>query len=531
MNREIWTHVRAVQRRSIERFLHRGRGSQWLPRAMARSYRADRRWRSATRSLAPTTVSAGTTQRFVTARWRSMCLVAMAVVTGAAALSWSRTPSYRAEADVLVRSSILTISTAELPDMGSEKAVAKSDVVLAAAARALGIPEHQLASGRSVRVPVDTRILEIGYTSTHPAIAQQRAQALAVAYVANWKSRQTSLIGGTTAAKIASNVPATSIITPAALPSAPTSPKHLVDVGLAAVIGLALGFGTALLRDRLDDGLRSPGDLAVRVGAPLMAMLPAVRHQRGDTKSALVMTAAPESAAAGSYRELRTDVLGAARRRGAKTLLVTCPSNEGKTAVSANLAVAMTQAGYRVTFICADVRRSYADLLGAHDGGAGARLLNTHTDPSHSLRDTGIEGLRVLPSEALDNDHGTIVQMSMLKWVLGDLREDTDFVIIDGPPVLLGADASAIAEFVEMIVIVGDARRSTRVQVDAAAHRLAHMRANVIGCVLDNVGRRYRAPEALPPVPAEFNGTNTSRRANGVLVGVQSVAPVGGGEN
>jgi capsular exopolysaccharide synthesis family protein len=222
----------------------------------------------------------------------------------------------------------------------------------------------------------------------------------------------------------------------------------------------------------------------------------------------------------------------AAARRGAKTLLVSCPSIEAKTVVAANLAVALAQAGSRVTFVCADVRDDYAArLLGAHDRSAAPRPLTSRSDMAQVLRDTPIEGLRVLPAGALDNDHGTIPQTPVLRWALGRLRSGADFVIIDSPPVLMGADADAMAELVEMVLVVGDARESTRRQVDAAAQRLEHVRADIIGCVLDNVGRRVRMPVMRMPLRPRVNGAALPARAGGVLANVESVVPVGVGEH
>jgi capsular exopolysaccharide synthesis family protein len=257
-----------------------------------------------------------------------------------------------------------------------------------------------------------------------------------------------------------------------------------------------------------------------------------VRGRRGDTGAPLVMVRAPNSSAADSYRDLRTHVLRAATRRGAKTLLVTCPSTEGKAVVSANLAVALAQAGYRVTFVCADLRHPYADeILGVRAGGVASRPLNGRADLAQVLRDTAIEGLRVLPADALDNDHGTILQTPAFNWALGGLRGAADFVIIDSAPGLLGADAAAIAEHVEMIVVVGDARQSTRRQIDATAHRLEHVRADIIGCVLDNLGRRSRVPAPQAPFTLQRNGADVSRDGDGVLADVHTVAPAAGGGN
>jgi len=72
------------------------------------------------------------------------------------------------------------------------------------------------------------------------------------------------------------------------------------------------------------------------------------------------------------------------------------------------------------------------------------------------------------------------------------LSAAADFVVIDAPPALAGADTGALAELVEMILLVGDARRTTRRQVNATVDQLRHVNAQIIGSVVDNFGRRTR---------------------------------------
>jgi len=67
-----------------------------------------------------------------------------------------------------------------------------------------------------------------------------------------------------------------------------------------------------------------------------------------------------------------------------------------------------------------------------------------------------------------------------------------DIVVIDAPPVLAGADIATMVELADMVLMVGDALRTTRAQVRAAAGQLEHVREKLIGCVLDNFGRRAR---------------------------------------
>ena len=69
-------------------------------------------------------------------------------------------------------------------------------------------------------------------------------------------------------------------------------------------------------------------------------------------------------------------------------------------------------------------------------------------------------------------------------------------------PMLDSSDVSVLAELADMVLFVADARHSTRAQVRAALQELDPVRDKVIGCVLDNVGRRPLKPaRPIPPRP------------------------------
>jgi len=449
--------------------------------------------------------TAGTT-RFLLAKLGWVLLVTLVVTLGAALLSWTRTPTYRSAADVLVEASTVPgVTTLQVPDMGTEKLIASSGSVIALASRTLGVPPATLSGATSVSVPVDTHVLRIAVSNTDPAKARQWAQTVAEAYVVfrttSHPSRAPDLTKSGT--DTTATVPA-SIITPAFLPGAPVSPNHAVDLAVAIVIGLSLGVGTAILRDRLDDRVRGAADLEARVGAPLLAPLPAFRRWRSGLPGRLVVGYGPDSAVAEAYRSLRARILQAAKRRNARTIVVTSPARVATTTVAANLAAALARSGRRVVLIGAELRRPRTHrVFGLPDHIGLTTVVLGGVPVRDALRPTVIEGLTLLSAGGQTVDPGTILQSPAFPAVLHDLRRHADFVVIEAPPVLAGADTVTLAELAEMVLVVGDGRRTTRAEVHAANQQLEPVRDKVIGCALENIGRTRRLGRLtlLPPPP------------------------------
>jgi tyrosine-protein kinase len=448
--------------------------------------------------------TAGTT-RFLLAKLGWTLLVAAVVTLGAAGLSWSRTPLYRASADVLVEPrTVPGVTTLQAPDMGTEKLIATSGDVIGLASRALDISPGDLNDAESVSVPVDTHVLRIAVTHPNPATAKLWAQTLAQAYVTYRTTSQPARPAdlSKSAVEPAATVPA-EIITPAGLPVDPVSPNHAVDLSVAVVLGLSLGIGTAFLRDRFDDRVRGAADLEARVGAPILALLPPFRR-RGGPPGRLVVGTGPDSPVAEAYRNLRARILQAAKRRQARTVVATSPARTGTGTVAANLAAALALSGRRVVLVCAQLRRPGThDIFGVPGLPGLTDVVGGQVTVRDALRSTAIGHLTVLPAGRATDDPGAVLQSPGLVSVLHELRRHADLVIIEAPPVLAGADTVTLTEVADLVVLVGDARRTTRTEVRGANIQLEPVRDKVIGCVLDNVGRTRRlrrlGPPTLPP--------------------------------
>jgi len=269
------------------------------------------------------------------------------------------------------------------------------------------------------------------------------------------------------------------------------------------VVGLGLAIGTAAIRDHLDDRLRGPSDVQSRSGAPVLSLIPAYQPLSRDPASHLTIVWSSNSVVAEAYRGLRTRVIAAGAARGARTLLVTSAGWERKSMIAANLAVALAQSGRRTVLVCADLRWSTAHrLLGVPNETGLSTLLARQTDLASVLRAPGIHGLRVLPPGPLPADPAEYLQRPALRTVLGELRNRSDFVIIDAPPLLATSDTTPLARLTEMILLVSDARKSTRGHLDAAMREAGEVAGKVIGSVLYNVGHRRWLRRGPAPHPS-----------------------------
>jgi capsular exopolysaccharide synthesis family protein len=243
-----------------------------------------------------------------------------------------------------------------------------------------------------------------------------------------------------------------------------------------------LGVVAAIVRDRLDQRIRSREDVEAVTDVAALGLIP-----EAPTLHRLIsVLPGGDPLAAEAFRALRARVLFGANRDGFRTIMVTSATEgEGKTATTVNLAVALAQADTKIVLVSGDMhrpgvwrylpergRRGLADVLAG-----GARLQDV-------LVQTDQDNLVLLPSGTLSKlPEAALGSADMLK-VLEELLEDADLVLMDSAPVLGVADTLDMATLVDGVVLAVDASHARKDLVREAAAELRSVGASIVGVVL-----------------------------------------------
>jgi capsular exopolysaccharide synthesis family protein len=286
------------------------------------------------------------------------------------------------------------------------------------------------------------------------------------------------------------------IIQPAAMPTSPVSPNHVVNVAFGFVAGIGLGVGLAFLRDRLSERVKSSEEAEANLEAPVLAVIPRLSAWRRPRQPFLVATAQWRSPAAEAYRVLRTNVLAACSALDVKSIAVTSAhAGEGKSATVANLGVVLARAGKRVSLVSADLRRPRLHEFFERDGEPGlievlsgrATLAEAVQEVSLPARgfDVPAAGLRFLPSGKVSEDPTELITSETMRRIIESLEDVSDIVLIDLPPVLPVTDALVVAAVTRNVLLVIGPKASTRPAISATRQQLDRVGARVIGGVLN----------------------------------------------
>jgi succinoglycan biosynthesis transport protein ExoP len=263
-----------------------------------------------------------------------------------------------------------------------------------------------------------------------------------------------------------------------------------------AMLGLLLGVGLAFLVELGNDLVRTPTDVARYLRIPLLGVIPDASEDSQVRRVELchVVRQAPYSATSESYRQCRTNLRLSGPAESFKTLLVSSSSaREGKTSVAVNLAATFVAADKKVLLIDANFRQpnlhalfpreKTRDSAERFDFGLSSVLMH-QCNAAEAVRTSGIAGLDIIDCGPLPANPSELLCSPRMEDLLARLRNNYDYIIIDGPPVLLVSDAKVLAGLADATLLVVNASATSRGAARRAVREFKQVNARVIGCVL-----------------------------------------------
>ena len=192
------------------------------------------------------------------------------------------------------------------------------------------------------------------------------------------------------------------------------------------------------------------------------------------------------------YKKIAANISGEAHKIGAKTILVTSVrEHEGKSTVSANLALSLVKQSYKVLLIDCDMRRPTLNSLFLEPG---EKLESTLGDLLMGKATMG-EVLRVDKGSGLHlllNNHNyvnstDIVSSEYMAKLLDVVKKYFDYIVVDSPPMSLMADAEVLADRCDMSVLVVNYDLVLAQDLNDAIDSLRDCRGAFVGCILNMV--------------------------------------------
>ncbi|CAL9433929.1 lipopolysaccharide biosynthesis protein [Streptomyces sp. enrichment culture] len=463
---------------------------------------------------------------------------------GGAWLGYSTSDTYVATSDVVLRVPTEdpfnpSIAVEKTLDMNTERQAATSRRTAERAAEALDFPGDpaDLVTGLQVTNPPKSQVLRFSYTTADPDLSARRANALVAAYLAdrreqteqtrdtmikglqaqlapiarqhdelaeeldgrsgaeaeadfavkaNLLNRITELSNRISKLKALDMTPG-KVIRTATPPTSSDGPGWALSLGLGGAVGVALGLLMAWVRLVFDPAARSEGDVARALRAPVLGSLPRTRET-----DPLLTEDREESPLAEEYRSIAYRLAYDQRFADRRRLLVAAPRGSSRTAaaVAVNLAASFAETGKRVLIVEAELRQpSLEGQLRAREIGRPAWAPDAGEGDAwpagrRLVVDAGESGtFDLVPGARVRNVARALTSPEMSRLV-EEADDPNVTVIVLTPPVFAYADALALVDRVDGVLVVCDPRGVHRSQLARLRDLITGAGGTVLGTVM-----------------------------------------------
>jgi capsular exopolysaccharide synthesis family protein len=241
----------------------------------------------------------------------------------------------------------------------------------------------------------------------------------------------------------------------ATVPEAPFLPKWPTNLTLGLVLGVLLAAGFIYLLEATDNTVHTDVQLQERLGVTTLGTIPRLEKMYARDPYHFV-TKFPHCLPAESMRSLRMSLLLACGNDKNVVVLITSPgSNDGKTVIASNLAVALAEQGRKTLLIDGDLHKgTLSNVWGIKEERGLSELFEGSATLDEIGRSVGVQGLTVIPMGKRIDNPARLWEAETAEAVFAKARLDYSVTIIDAPCLLGLSDAQLISQKCDATLLV-----------------------------------------------------------------------------
>ncbi len=273
-----------------------------------------------------------------------------------------------------------------------------------------------------------------------------------------------------------------SVIEPAYLPIDPSKPRVALNLVLGMVVGLISGLALALLVENLDTRLYTSEEIEKFTQMPTIGKIPSAKDELHIAR--LNNGHYPQLEA---FRRLRTNILTATKQEASQVVLLTSAQRgEGKSTVSANLAVTIAQSGRKVILVDCDMRLPTVHKVFDLPNKRGlTSVLTEEVELDEAILYSTFPRLHILTSGPLPPNPTELLGSPQMVALVERMTEEFDFVLLDTPALLSVADAAVLAPIADTIIWVISRAQTRRNDIETVRRQLSNVRAKSVEIVIN----------------------------------------------
>lgn len=206
----------------------------------------------------------------------------------------------------------------------------------------------------------------------------------------------------------------------------------------------------------------------------------------------LVINVNPKSIFSEAIKTIRTNLAFSMIDKEIKTILLTSPqSGDGKSFITANLAVAYAQEDKKVLVVDCDLRKGRQheifEVMNLTSGGYSNLILNYKDDTKLDkyIINTSNKNIDLLPTGPTPPNPVELLASESNRKLMERIKKDYDVVLLDCPPVLGLSDTMIMTKYSDANLIVVSSRKTKIESLDKAKKVFEQAKANITGVIIN----------------------------------------------
>ncbi|HAG79983.1 MAG TPA: lipopolysaccharide biosynthesis protein [Cyanobacteria bacterium UBA12227] len=285
------------------------------------------------------------------------------------------------------------------------------------------------------------------------------------------------------------------IVEPAQIPDSRSSGKSVLILLLGAMAGTLLAMATIIILEVRDNSIKTLKEVKDLFGYTLLATIPTFGKKTVSRFTAQERTIPelpvrdnPLAAISEVYRMLQANLKFLSSDKPPKVILVTSSvPQEGKSTVSANLALAIAQLGRRVLLVDADLRYPVQHHIWQLTNAAGLSDVLVVQAEFETAVNKVMDNLDVLTAGVIPPNPLALLDSKRMASLIEYFSEKYHFVIIDAPPLIIAADALTLGKMTDGVLLVARPKVVDAVSATTSKELLERSGQNVLGLVVNGV--------------------------------------------
>ncbi|WP_375203497.1 GumC family protein [Hyphococcus sp.] len=286
------------------------------------------------------------------------------------------------------------------------------------------------------------------------------------------------------------------IITAARVPGAPSKPNIPLSLIFGVMFGGTVAAVAAFLMEVTYGGFTSTAEVEQKLGVSAMGSVPINKTVSPHGKSVLAtVTKHPHSPLSESLSSLMTSIQFRLRRPGPHVVYVTSAvPDEGKTTLTTALGMASARAGEKTIIIdCDRMKRDLSRLAGKPAEIGISDVLEDRATLDEAIITTSANRPDILKNTDAGRDDDNFTDDERFSWLIGELKQRYDMIILDGAPVMPFAEARKLAVHADFVLFAVHWRKTRVNTVRQAIRTLPQSAIGAVGVALTRVNAKLQS--------------------------------------